>query len=161
MVMDVFTLYVYTSAENMYLWNSLNGAHSLPLFNHELSRRQTVTTFLNKTSFLHLFKSIVRPHLECGSCVWPVMCKKNSIAMENVQRLATKLLPFLRTKSYPERLKVLGLPSLQYYRLRFDKIQVYRILNNSGHCNQNQLFTRDTNTRTREHSQKLYKRTLR
>ena len=77
--------------------------------------------------------------------------------MENVQRWATKLLPFLKTKSYPDRLKDLGQPSLQYRRLRFEMIQVYRIPNNINYCDQNQLFTRDTNTRTRGHFQKLYK----
>ena len=81
--------------------------------------------------------------------------------MKNVQRWATKLLPFLRTKLYQERLKDLWLPSLQYRRLHFDIIQVYRILNNIDHCNQNQLFTRDTNTRTRGHSQKRYKKNFR
>ena len=46
-----------------------------------------------------------RPHLEYGSSVWPVMYEKDSTDMETVQRRATKLLPFLRTKSYSERLK--------------------------------------------------------
>lgn len=129
--------------------------------NRNLGIVRRTFAYLNKTSFLHLYKSIIRPHLEYGSSVWPVMYKKDSIAIENVQRRATKILPALRNKSYPERLIELGLPSLQYRRLRFDMIQVYRILNNIDHCDQNQLFTRDTITTTRGHSLKLYKRSFR
>lgn len=84
--------------------------------------------------------------------------QKDCIAVENIQRRATKILPNLKTKPYPQEL---GLPSLLYRTLPFDMIQVYRILNNIDYCNQNQIFIRDTNTRTRGHSQKLYKKYFR
>ena len=52
---------------------------------------------------------------------------KNKIAIENVQRRATKELPGMRDLSYIERLKLLKLPTLAYRRLRGDMI-VYQIM---------------------------------
>ena len=75
---------------------------------------------LKKNMFLTVFKSIVRPHLEYGSSVWSVIYKKE----------ATKLIKNIQHKTYTQRLKYLGLPSLQYRRLRADMIETYKILNN-------------------------------
>ena len=55
--------------------------------------------YLDKNSFLMLYKAIVRPHLEYGNLIWSPMHKKYSIALEKVQRRATKLIPELRHMS--------------------------------------------------------------
>jgi hypothetical protein len=73
--------------------------------------------YMDKDMFLTVFKSIVRPHLEYGSSVWSVIYKKEAIQLENVQRRATKLIKNIQHKTYTQRLKYLGLPSLQYRRL--------------------------------------------
>ena len=53
------------------------------------------------------------------------------MALENIQRRATKELPGMRDLSYTERLKLLKLlPTLAYRRLRGDMIEVYKILQN-------------------------------
>ena len=52
------------------------------------------------------------------------------IAIENVQRRATQLVTSIKHLSYQERLKKLGLPSLEYRRERADLIEVYKIMNN-------------------------------
>ena len=69
---------------------------------------------MDKEMFLTLYKSLVRPHLEYGSSVWSVIFKKDAIQLENVQRRATKLIPNISNLSYENRLKHLGIPSLQY-----------------------------------------------
>jgi hypothetical protein len=86
--------------------------------------------FMDKDMFLTLFKSIVRPHLEYGNSVWSVIYKKAAIQLENAQRRATKLIENIQHKTYTQRLKYLGLPSLQYRRLRADVVEIYKILNN-------------------------------
>ena len=43
---------------------------------------------------------------------------------------ATKLLSTLKNKPYPERLAILGLPSLEHRRKRGDMIDVYKYLQN-------------------------------
>ena len=43
-------------------------------------------TYLDKEMFLNLFKSVVCPILEYASTVWSPVCKKDKIAIENVQK---------------------------------------------------------------------------
>ena len=62
-------------------------------------------TFLDTTTFLHLYKTLVRPHLEYGSVIWSPLYKKDAILLENVQRRATRLVSELKHLSYTERLK--------------------------------------------------------
>ena len=79
--------------------------------------------------FLHLYKSLVRPHLEYASPVWSPYLKKYKKAIENVQKRATRMIPTLRNLNYTERLRNLGLPSLEYRRERADMIQVFKMTN--------------------------------
>ena len=62
-------------------------------------------TCIDKEIFLNLFKSLVRPHLEYASTVWCPVFKKNRVANENVQRLATKLATSISHLPYSERLR--------------------------------------------------------
>ena len=78
--------------------------------------------------FLSIYKSIVRPHLEYASGVWSPMFKKDKILLENVQRRATRLVKCLKHLSYEDRLRTLGLPSLEYRGERSDRIQVHKIM---------------------------------
>ncbi len=100
---------------------------------------------------------MVRPHLEYGSQVWSVIYKKECVILENVQRRATKLVYSIRNKTYNERLKELGLPSLQYRRARTDMIETYKIINNIDKLDK-ECLTPKHQTRTRGHSYKIYKR---
>ena len=79
--------------------------------------------------FLTLYKSLIRPYLEYGSNVWCIIHKKD-VAIENIQRRATKLVRSTSGFDYPTRLCTLGLPTLQYRRIRQDLIETYKILNN-------------------------------
>jgi len=61
------------------------------------------------------------------------------------------------TLSYDERLKVLGIPTLQLRRLQFDLIYCYKLIFGTvaGDCSD--LFTLNTLSKTRGHAYKLYK----
>ena len=111
---------------------------------------------LDKESFLHLYKSLVRPHLEYASCAWYTLYKKDAIAIENTQRRATKLINDIRNLSYTERLINLGLPSLEYRRIRADVIQVYKYMNNLDQMSK-PLIVKSHENRTRGNSLKLVK----
>ena len=108
--------------------------------------------------FLHLFKSLVRPYLEYGSVIFSPTLKKDQIMLENVQRRATRLVKALQGKTYSERLKSLRLPSLQYRRLRNDMVQTYKIVRDIDIVDKDKLFTIVTETRTRGHKYKFFKR---
>ncbi|XP_076061638.1 uncharacterized protein LOC143037386 [Oratosquilla oratoria] len=89
--------------------------------------RRTFTT-MDESMFKNLFVSLVRPHLEYANQVWCPYKKRDIAAVEAVQRRATKMVPGLRTLTYPERLKKLGLPTLTYRRSRGGMIETFRII---------------------------------
>ena len=88
------------------------------------------------------------------------MYKKEAIQIENVQRRATKLVKNIQHLSYSDRSRYLGLPSLQYRRLRSDMVETFRIINNIDKVNSNKIFPKNENT-TRGHKHKIYKKQCR
>ena len=115
-------------------------------------------SYLDEEMFTTLYKSLVRPHLEYGINVWSVVFKKDAIQLENVQRRARRLLPHIRHLSYSDRLKHLGIPTLQYRRQRADIIEVYKIMNDIDIADKAKLFPISAVTTTRGHHQKIFKR---
>lgn len=115
-------------------------------------------TYIDQEMFLNLFKSDFRPHLEYATPVWSPFYKKDKIILENVQRRATKLVSSCKNLSYPERLRTLGLPPLEYRRERADMIQVYKILQDIDKVDKEKLFSTAQYRATRGHTYKLHKK---
>ena len=88
-------------------------------------------TYLDAESFVPLYKTLVRTHLEFASSVyiWHPYTIYNIDMIENVQRRATKQLPGFKELSYSERLKKLKLLTFSFRRVRGDMIELYKILN--------------------------------
>jgi len=68
--------------------------------------------YMDKHTFITLYKSLVRPHLEYANSVWSPYKKGNVEAIEKVQKRATKLVISLKHLSYKDRLVQLGLPTV-------------------------------------------------
>ena len=73
------------------------------------------------------------------------------------------MIPDIKEKPYPERLKYLNLPTLSYRCLRGDMIETYKILNDKYDNKVSDILCLHRNIseypdRVRGHSKKLYKR---
>jgi hypothetical protein len=100
---------------------------SISKANSSLARLKRAFTNWNPKTFKLLYSTFVRPHLEYAAVIWSPQKKQDIKALERVQRRATKCVPNLHNKSYEERLKMLGLTTLEDRRKRGDLIQMYKI----------------------------------
>ena len=103
-----------------------------------------------------IYKSLIRPHLEHGNIVWGPFYKEDKMAIERVQRRATKLVPRIKHYTYEERLRELHLPSLLHRRRRGDMIFAYKLVTGRLNINKDDFF-RISHLTTRGHKQKIYK----
>ena len=110
--------------------------------------------------FLCLCKYLVRPHVECATTVWSPMYKKDAVVLENIQRRAiyTRMVNCSKHLPYNERLEKLGIPSLEYRRLRTDVIEVYKIVNQIDRIPIDKFFTINDEISTRSNGLKLFKK---
>ena len=89
---------------------------------------------------------MVRSHLEYGSVVWSVATKKNLMALEAVQRRATKyILGFPCGDTYKARLIKCNLQPLSYRRELLDLVFLYKCLNGYYSVKLDTLFPVHTN----------------
>ena len=114
--------------------------------------------YKDKDIMVPIYKALIRPILEYGNVVWCPHLLKDIKAIEKVQQHFTKTIKGYYNMSYPDRLKKLDLPSLEYRRLRGDLIEVFKVLHNKyDPLTTDTLFQLNTYSKTRSNGFKLYK----
>ena len=76
-------------------------------------------SFIYKNCYvvLRLYKSLVRPHIQYCVQAWMPHLRKDIDLLERVQRRATRVIDEFRGLTYEERLRELGLTTLETRRL--------------------------------------------
>ena len=108
-----------------------------------------------------LYSALVRPHLQYCIQVWGPQYKKDRELLERVQRRATKMLRGLQHLPYKDRLRELGLLSLEKRRLWGDLSAAFQDLKGAYKQEGRQLFERGDKSRTRGNGVKLKEGRLR
>jgi hypothetical protein len=123
----------------IYISDDLKWKHNAQMAaaraNSMLEKLKRSINYWDKQKLRLLYTSYVRPHLEYAS---PVCCPylvKDIKILEKIQQRATKLVPELRNLPYSDRLKELGLTTLEIRRQRGDAIQFFKLTNNFNRVN--------------------------
>jgi len=112
--------------------------------------------FVNCSTLKILINSFIRPHLEYCIQAWRPFYHKSFAVLERTFRYFTKRCPETVGLPYPERLKLLGLRTLDARFNRGDLLQTFKIIRGFDKIPSNQFFSHATYKKTRGHAYKLH-----
>jgi len=142
----------------------LDKSHQLVLAaqkaNHILGCIKSTLASRLRNVILPLYSALVRPHLEFTVQLWSPQHKKHMELFEQVQRRATKMIRGLEYLSYEDRLRELGLFTLEKRRLRGDLLAAFQYLKGAYRKYGEGLFERVCSDRTSGNACKIKREDL-
>ena len=113
--------------------------------------------YIDKEILKKLITTMIRSLLEYAGVVWSPHKKKHIRKIERLQRMATKMVPELADMTYEERLRAMGLPTLEKRRERGDLIQAYKLVRGIDEVDNEKLVLQEEAATgpMRSHSMKL------
>jgi hypothetical protein len=87
--------------------------------------------YRDRKVYLQLYKQYVRPHLDFATQAWSPWQRADIEVLEKVQQRAVNMVAGLRSREYAERLKELGLTTLDERRHQADMLHMYKMCSNS------------------------------
>ena len=98
-------------------------------------------TYRDKYNWIRLYTVYVRPNLEYAVQAWSPWNQKDIDLLEDVQKRVVRMTAGLKPGTYQDKLKELGLPSLEERRRRSDMIQTWKILHQHDDvCEKNLVY---------------------
>ena len=97
-------------------------------------------TYRDKT-WVYLYTTYVRPHLEYAIQAWSPWLKTDIECLEKVQRRAINMVSGLQGSTYQEKLKEVGLTTLEDRRARGDMLLTWRAQSGNLSMGQSKWFT--------------------
>jgi hypothetical protein len=96
--------------------------------------------YRDKVTFLKLYKTYVRPHLEFSTPAWSPWSLTEISCIEKVQIKVVNMISGLSSRTYEDRLKELGIESLAERRHQADMVMVHKIVPGTGDLELAQWF---------------------
>lgn len=123
------------------LRSNLQCAKAAKTANAVLGQIARAVSYRDKETFLKLFRTYCRPHLEYCVPAWSPWTQGDKDILENVQKRAINMVTNFKGRTYEEKLAEAGMVTLEERRRRGDLIQVYRVMNGVDNVDPSTWFT--------------------
>ena len=114
-------------------------------------------SYLDENMMKKILITMIRPQLEYAAVIWSPHMKKHVKKLERVQRLATRMIPYLKEVPYEERLNRLEISTLEERRVRGDMITMYKIVHGVDILDRDNLIKMASSNYLRGHPNKILK----
>ena len=111
--------------------------------NFALGQIQRAFHYQKKANLVPLFKTFIRPKLEFAAAAWNPWTEQDKKQLERVQGRMIRMLSDVRGTTYEEKLKDVGLTTLEERRKRGDAIETFKTLKGMNRVNKEKWFTRE------------------